>query len=354
MRLTFEYGNRAVTLPAVPDTLLARASRIELQLLLALANDPTLTSSYEARADALADALGTTRASLDSALGFWIGAGIIGRIGGEERSAVEKAAPQPTVPSAAKPTPQEPPISIPRRTVTTELPRYTADELDAVMAHRQNAQNLVDEAQKALGVIFTSHSQISQLMGIAEGLGLSDEYLLILLAHCREKGKSNLRYAEKLAVSFYDADITTAEALTEHLHALEQAESAEGQVKRLFGLSRSLTGKEKGFVADWTVKYGFGADMLEKAYEFAADATANPTLNYVNSILVRWHEEKITTPDAAERERDAHRAAAEKAPAPRKGKKEAPTANAESFNVDEFFEVAISRGYENITGKKES
>ena len=349
MSLNFEYGKHAVTLPALPDKLSARASKTELQFLLALANDPTLMADYDAHADALAATLKTTRATLDAALRFWEGAGILCREDGDAEAA--KTTESEALPKTTAPV--EPPVSIPRRTVTTELPRYTADELNAVMTHRKNAQNLVDEAQKALGLIFTSHSQISQLMGIAEGLGLSDEYLLILFAHCREKGKNNLRYAEKLAVSLYDADITTAEALSEHLRALEQAESAEGQIKRLFGLSRSLTGKEKGFVADWTVKYGFGTDMLEKAYEFAVDATANPTLNYVNSILTRWHEQKITTPDAAERERDAHRAAAEQTAPKKTNKKAPPTADAASFNVDEFFEVAISRGYENITGKKD-
>ena len=338
MSLLLNFGHSAVALPATDRAFLERAGKAELALLLALGNEPELAADLESHADALADALGLSRAELDAALAFLVGAGIVSR--GKDKKAVAPKKEQ-TAQKTAPPT-----VSVPKRTVTTELPHYTADEVERVMTTRKNAESLVDEAQKALGVIFTSHSQISQLLGIAEGLGLSDEYLLILLAYCREKDKKNLRYAEKLAVSLVDADITTPEALTAHLHALELADSAEGKIKRLFGLSRSLTGKEKGFVADWTVKFGFGEDMLEKAYEFAVDATPNPTLNYVNSILTRWHEEKITTPADADRDREARRSAGEsKAGGKRNGKQSTANSSAQSFDVDDFFAAAMSRGY---------
>ena len=47
MKLFFEYGKRAVALPALPETLLARASKVELQLLLALTASPALMEDYE-------------------------------------------------------------------------------------------------------------------------------------------------------------------------------------------------------------------------------------------------------------------------------------------------------------------
>ena len=333
MSLTFEYGRHAVALPFVPESLLAKAGKTELQLLLALVSSRALRESYEENADALAATLHTNRAALDSALSFWIGAGLLVREtdGASETAAVRVAEPTPTVP-------------VPRRTVVTELPHYTADELDRVLAGKVNSETFISEAQRALGVVFTSHSQVAQLIAISEGLGVSDEYLLLLLAYCGEKGKKTLRYAEKLAVSLVDANVTTPEALSEHFRAMEAAESAEGKIRRLFGLTRTLTGKEKGFVADWTLKYGFGEEMLEKAYEFAVEATANPTLNYVNSILVRWHGDHITTPEEADREREAHRTAESPAPS-RKQRKTTEETKAKSFDVDDFFTAAMSRGY---------
>ena len=330
MKLFFEYGRHAAAIPAIPASTLKRAGKAELMLLMALGSDSGLLNDYEGSADRTAAALGLTRAALDAALGFWIGAGILTKDGED------------TVPAVAE-KPAEPVVSVPRRTVVTELPHYTVDEAQAVMSRRPGAMELVDDAQKALGRVFTSHAEISQLLGIVEGLGLSDEYILILLAHCRNMGKTSMRYAEKLAVSLYDADITSPEALSEHLHGLEVAATTEGKLRTLLGVNRSFTAKEKGFIAEWVGKFAFEDEMIAKAFEFAADATTNPTVNYMHSILTRWHEGGIKTPADADRDRELHRGTVQKG----KGKS-APAADpmqATSFNANEFFEAALRRGY---------
>jgi len=330
MKLFFEYGRHAATVPAVPAATLKRAGKVELMLLVALGGDGALLNDYESAADRVAASLGVTRAALDAAVGFWIGAGILTKDGDAEAPEVAEK-------------PAEPAVTVPPRTVVTELPHYTVDEAQAVMSRRPGAAELVDDAQKTLGRVFTSHSEISQLLGIVEGLGLSDEYILLLLAHCRNMGKTSMRYAEKLAVSLYDADITSPEALSEHLHGLEMAASTEGKLRTLLGVNRSFTAKEKGFIAEWVGKFAFEDEMIAKAFEFAADATTNPTVNYMHSILSRWHEGGIKTPADADRDREQHRGTVQRG----KGKS-VPAADpmqATSFNANEFFEAALRRGY---------
>lgn len=329
MKLCFENGRTVLDREALLRAADAGVSETELWLLLSLCADESLLCDFESGADKLADDLGLARSDLDKALGFLMGAGILRREGARGR---KKAAPKK----------DEAEKKAPRRAEVSELPKYTTEELATILAHRRELTLLIDEAQNAIGKIF-NQTEIRQLVAISEGLGLDGEYILLLLAYCRKQEKNNLRYAEKLAVSFFDAGITTADALTEHLHALELADTAEGQIKRLFGFSRSLTGKEKGFLADWTSKYGFGAEMIEKGYEVAADSTANPTLAYLHSILTRWHEEGIKTPEDVDRDREARKAAAEgKRPKTATGQ---PTAKATSFDVDDFFAAAIGRGY---------
>ena len=317
-----------------PDrALLSRAAasglgETELWLLLALAADEALLDDFSAHADGLAKDLGLPRSELDTALGFLMGCGLVCREKGKRRTA-------PAAKSAEKMTP--------KRAEVSELPKYTTEELTEILERRRELTLLIDEAQNALGKIF-NQIEIRQLVALSEGLGLEDEYILLLFAFCRAREKNSIRYAEKMAISLYDAGITTADALTVRLHELEMAETAEGQIKRLFGFSRSLTGKEKGFVADWTAKFGFAADMIEKAYEFAVEATANPNLNYLNSILTRWFEDGIKTPEDADRDREARKAATEGTR--QKPAKTPPTpAKATSFDVDDFFAAAIEKGY---------
>ena len=328
MKLCFFSGEVTLDRETLTKAAEADLGEVELWLLLSLAADPSLLADFESGSDALADTLGMDRSNLDKALGFLMGAGIIRREGGVRR---KKANLKQKEPKVAK------------RAEVTELPRYTTDEFTSLLEHRRELTLLIDEAQNALGKIF-NQTEIRQLVSISEGLGLDDEYILLLLAYCRKQDKSNLRYAEKLALSFYDDGVTTADALTVRLKELELATSVEGLVKRLFGFSRSLTAKEKGFLADWTSKFGFSSDMIEKAYEIAVESTANPNLSYLNSILVRWHEEDIKTPEAVDRDREARKAAAENS-RPARAPKTAEPQKATSFDVNDFFAAAIGKGY---------
>lgn len=337
MKLCFYSGGTTLDRETLLVAADADLGEDELWLLLALAADESLLADFESGADALADAVGLERSALDKALGFLLGAGILRREGARGR---KKAAPK----TAEKPVPKKEEKPTPRRAEVSELPKYTTDEFTEIMERRHELTLLIDEAQNALGKIF-NQTEIRQLVSISEGLGLDDEYILLLLAYCRKQEKSNLRYAEKLALSFFDEGITTAEALTARLYELELAATTEGQIKRLFGFSRSLTGKEKGFLADWTAKFGFGADMIEKGYEIAVESTANPTLNYLHSILTRWHEEGIKTPEDADRDREARRNAAEGARPKSTGKPSPAPNRATSFDVDDFFAAAIGKGY---------
>ena len=81
MKLFFEYGRHAATLPSVPSATLKRAGKVELMLLLALSSDSALMNDYESAADSTAAALGVSRTALDAALGFWIGAGLLTKDG---------------------------------------------------------------------------------------------------------------------------------------------------------------------------------------------------------------------------------------------------------------------------------
>lgn len=340
MKLCLNHESGAFDRACLRRAAEAELGENELWLLLALVADPSLLGDFESSADALADELGLARSDLDKALGFLMGAGLVKKEGGRRRATPKTDEPKPEEPKVAQPTP--------KRAEVSELPRYTTEEFIALMERRHELSTLIDEAQNALGKTF-NQTEIRQLVALSEGFGLEDEYILLLLAYCRKQEKCNMRYVEKLAVSLYDTGIITPEALTERLRQLEAAETAEGLVKRLFGFSRSLTAKEKGFVADWTGPFAFGDAMIEKAYELAVEATANPNLNYLHSILTRWHEEGIKTPEDADRDHAARKEgrAANTRETPKSTPKNGNPPKAASFDVDDFFAAAINRGYGN-------
>ena len=329
MKIYFEYGRKAICLPEIPQKLLLRAGKTELRLLYALAADPTLADSFEERANALAEEFKTTKSSLDSALGFWIGAGILSREKDGESSADEHLAEEKSTPA---PTPAPAPVEAPKRTRVTELPEYTGDELTKMLERRGELAELIEEAQRELGKVFNV-TETQLLVSIAEGLGLDDEYVLSLLAYCKRIDKANMRYVEKMACSLYDQGITKADSLAEYLKEIDAAASAEGQIRKMFGIgARAFTSKESKCINDWINTFGFDIEMIKCAYEETVNNTASPSISYANKVLENWYAEGIKTPEDAKLKKEKRNGS------PKGGQ-------ATSFNVDDFFTAAINKGF---------
>lgn len=318
MKLTFNYGRQVVVLPLQP--LLARAeqaTRRDLKLLLVLAADARVQEDYTAEADRIAAEAGVTRAQLDQALRFWQGAGVMDITGEEETD------PTP----AAKTDPPKKPLAR-----AESLPDYTSDQISHLMETRIEARSLIDAAQQTCGRMFTT-MEVSIVLGMLDALGLEEEYILTLLAWCTQHGKKSIRYAEKMALSLCDEEeIRDAEALNRYLREREAKEGAISRLRTMFGAdSRSLTQKEKNAITRWLDSFGYGEEIIARAYEMTVNAIAKPSILYADSILTRWHSEGITT--IADIDADT------------KARSEAKGGTPSSFDTDEYFEDALKRSY---------
>ncbi len=322
MKLTINYGQDVVVLPLHPLLERARkATKTDTYLLLVLAGDPLLRADYGAHADRAAADAGVTRAELDRALAFWQGAGLIETDSGEEAED-----------TAASPTPPAPPIE---RKLEREasLPHYTTEQLTDLLESRAEAKALVDAAQQTFGKMFTT-AEINIVLGMLDYLALENEYILILLAWCAGKEKKTLRYAEKMAISLWDEGIRDADTLNRYLRRRDENEGLIAAFRRLFGAdSRTLTAKEKSAFLRWIEEYGFGLDIVTAAYEVTVDAIGKPSTAYADSVLRRWHEEGLDTPEKILADRDA------------RAKAQGESTNTSSFDTNEFFEDALRRSY---------
>lgn len=207
-----------------------------------------------------------------------------------------------------------------------KLPEYTAKELAGIIEGRREVAPLITEGQNIMGKIFTVH-EVNVLIGLLDYLGLDNEYIIMLLKHCAEIGKKTLHYVEKTAISLYDLGITSASALSEELARREAVLSAEGSIRRIFGIgTRALTSKEKREISAWVHDMKCPVEVIEKAYEVTCDATGKPSLHYANSVIERWHAEGLLTIEAIEA-----------------SYKKDTTEQGSSFETDEFFEAAVRR-----------
>jgi DnaD/phage-associated family protein len=272
--------------PRERNTALLNADENDLRILAALLL--TADDDNVACTDDLHEQLELEKSDVNASLKFWKGAGVVTSsrtsrvkvaVGGGEESTEEIAS------SAHK-------GGVVAR--FTGVEEYSNDELAAIL-EKNIGSEFIDEAQKAMGKIFNKN-EVSKLVGMTEQLGFEPEAILAILSYCVRLGKKSLSYAEKVAISFHDEEIFTAEEIHARIDFLEKRNNVVERVRSLFGFGgRALTTNEKKLFASWTEELGYDFDIIEKAYEITVDTIHEPAPKYTNGILKKWHENGLGT-----------------------------------------------------------
>ncbi len=334
MKIKFHYGDGVLNLPAEVVAILPRADLEALRVLLCLAG----AAGSEVDREALLRESGCDERQLEAALAFWRGTGLIeldapsGRAGKAKRSKGTEGLPTPQADPKTEPRDEAPQVIV--RPSATALPVYTTEELAALLERRRELTALVDECSHAFGKTFTNAHEIGQLIGLSDYLGLEDEYIVLLLAHCAKIGKKTMRYVVSTAVSLYDDGITDTASLQQCLKAREEREAMQGQLRAMFGMgSRALTAKEKKMFDTWTTVHGFSTEAIRIAYEKTVNATGKASVPYANSILERWAAAGLKTVEQINEAEAAYE----------QSKGGAVAGN--SFDTDDFFDAALQRSF---------
>ena len=321
MKYRLNYGTEASTIPSSVSSILDRAGLCDLKTLIYLS-----TAGGECEAEDISSAIDCPVDEVNMSLAFLRGAGVVVSDSQKKttRSASKKTEKKE---EATKETEEKKPFEAKVKARPDKLPEYTAKELAGILEKRDEVALLIAEGQNILGKIFTVH-EVNLLIGLSDYLGLENDFIIMLLKHCAEMGKKTLHYVEKTAISLYDMGITTVGHLSAELERREALSNMEGHIRRIFGLgTRNLTTKEKREISSWVNDMKCPVEVIEKAYEVTCDATGKPSLHYANSVIERWHAERLLTIDQIE--------------ASYKNKDAADTGS--SFETDEFFEAAVRR-----------
>ncbi len=313
------YGDDAVVLPGKLISKLDRATKRDLKILFCLAASSERRKAIELYRSEIAAEAGCTETELDASIAFWRGAGIL--------ETEEQVADFSTTAESKPEKPAETPAKVKKSSLDDELPSYSTSELNTILEKNAEAVLLIDEAQRILGKVLNPH-EIGAIIGLGDYLELDSNYILTLMNHCARIGKKSIHYIKKRAFSLVDEGITDQVTLDTRLKKLEAAATLEGEIRSLFGMKdRTLTTKEKKFIAAWTVDFGYGFDVVKKAYEITVDTIHEASPAYANAIIERWYRDGLTDLAAIE--------AAQSEKAPTDG----------SFDTDAFFEIASQRSF---------
>ena len=320
--MKLNFGQEVIVLPASLLSHCSEADAATLRVLLWLASDLSLAEKPKQLAK-LADCDARV---VKAALKFWQFRDVLAKESDEESGV--------SIPKKEEKKTEE--AKTVKREVlerSDEMPVYTSNEIAAMLESRASMRLLIDEAQRVIGKMFNT-SDVNIIVGMRDYLGLDEEAILLLLAHCKRIGKTSMRSIEKYAISLCDKGISDAESMDAAIRAAEELHTLEGEVRALFGMKgRALTGKESRMLSSW-ISFGYGIDVVRLAYEMTVNATNEPSVPYANAILERWNAEGLGTLDEIKAALDSERE-----------KKTGKTELGSSFDTDDFFEAALRRGF---------
>lgn len=322
---------------AVPSELVDRhlklAGAVQLKVILYLLRH----SGEGLSAEDIAAALNQPPADVRDSMLYWESTGLVKICEGEITPPPAAADPEKIQPAAEKPAVIAPVTSV--KETKTEKPEPVKKSralsrpekpdhayLSRRMAEDESVAFLMRYADEIFGRLL-SVSDKATLLLIHETDGLPVDVILMLLQYAKDIDKCNMRYIEKLAISWSEDEITTTDRADEKIKSLTEGRSAAGRVQRIFGIEQhSPTEKEIAFAQKWVCEMGFTDEMLRYAYELCVDAKQKYIPKYVDTILSRWAAQGISNTEAARE--DSKKG---------KEKKKKEKGYGTSFDVSEFF-----------------
>lgn len=354
---SLSLGTDGVTLPKeAADAILAgKASEEEIKVLLAA----SVLGGCELTIEDIAKLCGVGLDEVNTALSFWRGAGVIAvhvkRQNGSEipKTTEKQAASAYEIPQTTQNEPEQITLQTEVRSVSSEpetpktakkllsrdMPKYTALEIsEMVEKDGGRLRDMIDECQQLLGHIFTPH-ETQVLVGMCEWLKVEPEYITTLTAYLiNKKSACPVSYIEKTAVELVNQEITDLVQLDLYIKNKELYDGVAGKLRILIGIGeRAYTKKENGMINAWVNTYGYGIEIIKRAYEECCNLKGEFIFSYTDTILENWYKAGVRTPEDAEKQIADFKSS--KGVSGKKG----------SFDTDEFFDLALKRTYKNMT-----
>jgi DnaD/phage-associated family protein len=208
------------------------------------------------------------------------------------------------------------------------VPTYTGAQISEFVERNEDIRSLFLACQAILGKDFNTHDH-NNIIYLKNFYKFGNEYIMLLLAHCKDVEKTNWAYVRKTAQNLYDEDIDTYTRLEAHFSDRKNKSTLEYKIRELFGIGRrELSKSEKEKVDRWT-SLNLDIALIRTAYDITVDKTGKPSLAYCAKIIENWLSCGIKTA------KDAEKAESERA----------SLSKGSSFDTNDFFEAALKRSY---------
>lgn len=168
-------------------------------------------------------------------------------------------------------------------------PQSKAVPIDSFRAQKE-IKSLLFIAEQYLGKTLT-HSEMETITYFYDTLHMSADLIEYLLESCVENGHKSMHYIQKVAFSWAEAGIESVSQAKEESALYSRSCYT---VLNAFGIkNRGPASSELAYIKKWTEEFGFSSDIIEEACRRTISATHQPSFEYADKILTKWHGRNI-------------------------------------------------------------
>lgn len=266
-RIDFEQYRNHFCLPAKVLEALPEANEAALKVMLTL----YATADKHYSISLLSRMLGLSNSEVEGAISFWVSKQLL------LTPPVEDAKPHMGV------TPATPPVTVEilknEKTVSPQQPLTRAEDAEL--------RFLMEQMPAILGRTVSS-TDVKTMTTLFEQYRLPADVLLMAIQYAVKRGHSDMRYIEKVCMSWYEKEIRTHDDAEQYLTEVAKQSTLEAQVKRILGIERKLIPMEEDAIHRWLVEYQADLPMITLAFEKTIEHTGKLAFPYLDKILHNW------------------------------------------------------------------
>ena len=164
-------------------------------------------------------------------------------------------------------------------------PNYTLDDLKAFKSNEETSRLLFIAEQYLKKTL--SSNEICTILFISDKLNFSEDLIDYLIQYCVDHDKKDLRYIEKVAITWAQQGITTPRQAA---RLAGKYDKPVYEIMTALGKNSIPTQAEVTYITRWMKEYGFTTDVIFAACERTVLATDKHRFEYADSILNSWHK----------------------------------------------------------------
>ncbi|WP_446898112.1 DnaD domain protein [Clostridium sp. LBM24168] len=161
--------------------------------------------------------------------------------------------------------------------------------------NRNSTKDMLNDIEKLLGRPLSS-KEITMYISWLKDFNFSPEIILLLIQYCVLKGKSDSRYIEKIAISWFDAKIKNINDAQSFIKKHEDKWINIRKILNYLGIKDAEIMKpQEEIFTKWLNTYNFPVEVILKACDICFKRINKADFKYIDGILSSWNKEKIKT-----------------------------------------------------------